>query len=415
MSKHIYVNGPVNTIRLQNNKIGKVIYLMFDIHISAENQSRCESIRSIDVANFLVKIFDELKTTSNKIYDFMVEREPSKPLLIDYHTKGRYIDQIIYLFHKAFKIDENKNIVRQSNELSNLRLHWIDVRDYVLNITNTYVFDHIPNTVSRLEKNLTIRNVNILCDLINIVNSQIIFIYEIIYKKEHLNNSKKTKKIFSNKGLILSNFVAAEYGEITTKIMYKLLKSYKNKNIQEKITYLINNDLHDIFVNFFEFVKTSLVELEEIKKRLDFFGTSNFNTILTKHSNGISFYGMGSDELDKYNRIFKNIENGMTTYIITGIGPFIMDLFLLRRFLDKDYITNTITYTGMGHSINLIRLLVKYFDFNITNCSYVKNNDITTATNIINASENDNDLYDLFLAPILSQCSDLGSFPKLFD
>ena len=36
----------------------------------------------------------------------------------------------------------------------------------------------------------------------------------------------------------------------------------------------------------------------------------------------------------------------------------ITDLFFLRRFLDKDYITKAITYTGAVHSINYINFLV---------------------------------------------------------
>jgi hypothetical protein len=124
---------------------------------------------------------------------------------------------------------------------------------------------------------------------------------------------------------------------------------------------------------------------------------------------------MESSEIYDCLLLFKNIQKQIFNSIIKEIGPFIMDLFLLRRFLDKEYITNTITYTGAGHSVNLIRLLVKYFDFNITNCSYIKNDDIPTTLNIINESKRKEELYDLFLSPVLLQCSDLGNFPELFE
>ena len=36
MDKHIYVNGPMNVVRLENKKLNKVIYTFFDTHLSAE-------------------------------------------------------------------------------------------------------------------------------------------------------------------------------------------------------------------------------------------------------------------------------------------------------------------------------------------------------------------------------------------
>lgn len=45
---------------------------------------------------------------------------------------------------------------------------------------------------------------------------------------------------------------------------------------------------------------------------------------------------------------------------------------MLRRFLDKTYITNSIAYTGMGHSMNYIYILLHEFDFKITHVSYTE-------------------------------------------
>ncbi len=418
MDEHIYVNGPINVIRLQNGKINKVIYVIFDAKIDSEHQLRCESIRGEDVADFMVRTFDELKTTSDKTYDFMLEREPSRALNIDYNKKGRYIDQIIYLFHKAFKIDKDKNIVQQSYELPNVRFHWVDVRDYVLNITNNFVSNYLPDAILALETKMSINNVNQFADLIDIVNSQIGFIYGVIYETELSNDLPKTKHIFSTKGRILANFLIPEYDEITKKIMYKILKSYNNKNIQDKINYIINNELHDIFINFFGFVKKSLNELEQIKKRLNRLknidNNDTWKTLMPRKDGTVS-YDIEYNESHEYLDLCKNMNKQIFTFIIENIGPYIMDLFLLRRFLDKNYITNTITYTGVEHSVNLIRLLVKYFDFDITHYSYLKGNNIPKTINTIRETKKKEELYDLFLRPILSQCSDLGSFPKLFD
>ncbi len=415
MSKHIYVNGPLNVVRLQNNKINKVLYLMFDAHLEPEDQLRCESKYAEDVATFLLNTFDELKITSNKTYDFMLEIERTKLLNIDYNEKGNYFDQIIYLFHQAFKLNKNKNIVQQSDGLSNVRFHWVDIRDYVLNITNNFIFKYLPDAITDLEDRLSIDNINQFADLINIINSQIVFIYGAIYETELSNDIHKKKHIFSNKGRILANLLTSEYDEITKNFMHKILKSYNNKKIQEKINYIINHELHDIFVNFFEFIKKSLRELEQIKKKLENYDNDNIWKTLMPRKDGTVFYGMEYSELHGYLDLFKTIRKHIFKFVIKNIGPYIMDLFILRRFLDKNYITNTIAYTGAGHSVNLIRLLVKYFDFDITNYSYLKENNIPKAMNIICKTKKKEELYDLFFSPVLSQCSDLGNFPKLFD
>ena len=39
--------------------------------------------------------------------------------------------------------------------------------------------------------------------------------------------------------------------------------------------------------------------------------------------------------------------------------------YFLRRFLDKDYITKNIVYTGFIHTIEYLYFLVKHYDFKI--------------------------------------------------
>jgi hypothetical protein len=49
------------------------------------------------------------------------------------------------------------------------------------------------------------------------------------------------------------------------------------------------------------------------------------------------------------------------------------DLNFIRRFLDKDYIKNTIIYTGMAHLRDIVYILTKYFNFEITHISSYHN------------------------------------------
>ncbi len=50
----------------------------------------------------------------------------------------------------------------------------------------------------------------------------------------------------------------------------------------------------------------------------------------------------------------------------------IMDLYFLRRFLDKSYVTNGIIYTGAYHTMDIIYILINKFDFKLTHSSVNK-------------------------------------------
>ena len=91
----------------------------------------------------------------------------------------------------------------------------------------------------------------------------------------------------------------------------------------------------------------------------------------------------------------------------------LMDIFFLRRFLDKDYVTNGVSYTGTIHSVNYVYLLVKYFGFNITNYHFLTIIPEELEKKI-KETKNPREI-DPFIFPLyLHQCSDLTEFPELF-
>jgi hypothetical protein len=114
-----------------------------------------------------------------------------------------------------------------------------------------------------------------------------------------------------------------------------------------------------------------------------------------------------------YKKIYKNQRKIFDKYALLNV--YIMDLYFLRRFLDKDYITNCVSYTGAHHSLNYIYILIKYFDFKITNYSYLKKN-IEKTINKINKSnmKKINNLEYLFVKNDEIQCSNMKGFPKNF-
>ena len=94
-----------------------------------------------------------------------------------------------------------------------------------------------------------------------------------------------------------------------------------------------------------------------------------------------------------------------------------IDMYFLRRFLDKDYVQNGIVYAGIAHSMSYIYMLIKYYDFKITNVSYLKEGEtIESATKKIKDQTVSNpNIDELFYPPSLYQCSNLSDFPKNFN
>src|SRR5581483_10204310 len=136
-TKHL-VNGPVNVIRLEGqiNDVTKVIYLFMDYHIDTNMQTQCSNIFSQDVQRYFADNFYEL-SNGDRMYDFFVEIYPTelaseayiKPKTNVEH-KDKYIEEVVKFFRKIFRYSSKKNEVRTNKLFQNIRLHYLDVRDY---------------------------------------------------------------------------------------------------------------------------------------------------------------------------------------------------------------------------------------------------------------------------------------------
>lgn len=88
----------------------------------------------------------------------------------------------------------------------------------------------------------------------------------------------------------------------------------------------------------------------------------------------------------------------------------------MRRLLDKNYVTHMIGYAGMLHACRYLSMLVQLFDFKISNASFSGKpideiNKYIKKSGIKYMDVMDPNLYP----PVLSQCSDMTSFPKYFE
>ena len=403
-----FVSGPINVIRLEGEVFGikKILYVFLDHH---DAETECEYFRSDEISKYFTKNFDEI-SKGDKIYDFFLEIPIDlldKKIYITERNYQHYIFSLIKLFKQSFEIDLEKNIIGRSNEFPNIRLHYLDTRQYTI---NSY------STSFSINHNINHLNINTLStyilkyhqDGLTINIAEVKNTYDMLY-------SNKLKKI-KHKPLIpknaedLANYNEEEMIKISSSLYNKLLNEYHHYEIKNTITNIINNELKLLFDNFFE-ICNNIIKL-----------LPKFDSILSIKSNeltldlNINEYNYGNSQMVLQNIIIKLIaDNNIRNILNIKIYAFIMDLFFIRRLLDKDYITNGIIYTGSAHSFNYIYIFVKYFNFKITHCSYLKKGEtISKVEEFIKTTSEPQSLSPYFKQQKLSQCSDMTNFPKFF-
>lgn len=409
------VSGPINVIRLEGNvgKIKKVIYLFMDLHLNLMDQRECDNIFSQDIQKYYVESFYNINK-KNKIYDFFCEIPPNNiietghgvtyPTEINY--KDIYIEEVWKVFRKLFVYEKKQNKVKLSNIMKNLRLHYVDIRTYF--IPNFWdIYDELNRILSTIHTNISIMMLTNIKMLIKIYKSTYNTIISIV------NNLRHHKIKIKNINNIINEHSKMEtdknYIEKITYLMNKILFSYKNNNIKDKVNNIINDMI--------KIMENDILEIDNFINKLD-----NYRSTVDKSKNQLLYnnrkkiYDYGIDD-HLVNEIILDIITGISQIRINFINStsFIMDIYFLRRFLDKNYITNAICYTGAAHSKIYILYLVKYFDFKITNTSYSKEKDINKLNNIIKEKTFQGELNEFLYPPLLTQCSDLTNFPKDFD
>jgi len=422
MSKDKFVSGPINVVRLEGkvNNIKKVLYIFMDIHVDVSRQSQCENIRSDELRSFIVNGLDKLKKECpDKIYDIFFEKSIVYPHFVDIDVKGRYLDEMSSLFAKAYKIDIEKGKVLESAELPNARLHYVDMRDlFTAKYGDMDIHEILTNNLQYLYHQYNfdhqiVSKLVLLKDGFNLLRSHLTYIYNGFYGKINKNNTKPEVFIYSKYYNVLSEYSAEEFGETRNYLIDKLLHKYKNEDIKKKIIHIIDGEFKEICITMLKKIDEIITKLSKYISDFEKFGNvDDIGMVLTKHADEY-YYGIAPnvqkefrDSLMRYDDLLFDIKYG------SKFGIYLMDIYFLRRFLDKDYITNAMVYTGAAHSLNYIRYLVKDFSFKITNASYIKYN-IKEVEHIIRNSKSLKDINELFYPEYLVQCSNLKDFPDL--
>jgi len=359
LTKKYLINGPNNIVRLTDGN--KILYIFGDFHYKIENQNECpidDNNDSIDIDKLLFKF---MKKEKNREFDMFIEMfEYLDPSLNNIYKK-RYIDNVNKLFNSRINFKDNK--IYTLKEYSNFRFHYFDIRN-LLYLENelwwNYCTVEIPYPYS--------------------YNTLNIMLFDQIKINEMLEALLKY------------------YNQSDEKVIIKIKLKYNNNKIKDKIN-LIYND----------------IIIENIKKTIII--NNKFIKLLEK---SIKDYDKLDTNSEKYMKIqsklyleVKLIKNNISRiYLVTT------DLNFLRRFLDKDYIKNTIIYTGLEHLSDIIYLLIKYFNFKITDIfHHNKEINITQLNNTINfdyINKLNNYFYNLDKNYNSIQCSNLINFPINF-
>ena len=344
-----FINGPVNYIQLNGtiNNINKNITIFLDKHYDLDNQTRCESFDSVDISQYLYKL---IKETKEKLDFFMeIRDEQIQSPITD--KRDIYIRDTIKMFKSEFLISENK--VKYSKSNSNVRLHYLDIRDHLgILYTQSIINNKILPELNLLKNN----NYS--------TGEKITKIEEI---KKQINLIKNHIQLFLND----KNDISINKPK---NINGKNQKYYLNKTINK----YINNDLR---YNINEFFNIVIIEYMS-----DFHKTILYEFIIYYKTDYANIY------IDKLLKIVASLD-----IIILKLYTLFTDVYFLRRVLDKNYVRNVITYCGRAHAINYIYFLVKYCKFRITNIYNSNGLSLEEFTNKIKENDELSEVHNLFL------------------
>jgi len=149
----------------------------------------------------------------------------------------------------------------------------------------------------------------------------------------------------------------------------KIIHKYKHNTLKTNI----NNFFNTFFMNY----------------------NGDFNKIIFEINTHIIFFKNDINNPLHLTKIF--LLCNKLNKIIYALYALITDVYFLRRFLDKDYIQNVITYCGRNHALNYIYFLVKHCDFTIIKIYNSNGLSLDNFINKIKKTDDLNKVHNLFL------------------
>lgn len=407
----VFVNGPINVARLEGEIFGikKHIYIFMDFHNDITYQSQCVNIDNIDVSKYIVQ---QLKTSNKDItYDLFSETYRSS---LSKKAQKKVNNKTPYMYRRRYIDEVNKILavesISEKKMLSNVRYHYIDIREYLKKNIND-LFYNLDSVIGTCASAGAIRSTDYSYIMVSLEKLSAMFnvTYTALFMDNKNNSQKKSKKHKNSTECENNNDVINI--DIIKKFMIKITSKYKHTEIPNLL-----KELFDQIEKDFNYLNKLINK--SIKLLNDFGPIPNISEINIIKVGDRSIVSYGSSRI-KFLNFITELEK--TVYELEMIATFnyalIFDLFFLRRFLDKDYVQNAIVYTGIAHSMIYIYVLIKLFNFKMTNISYIKKGTNMNTLNKFFKDKNINDvrINEVFSPPSIYQCSDMTDFPKHFE
>ncbi|MEM3062642.1 MAG: hypothetical protein QW303_03730 [Nitrososphaerota archaeon] len=398
------INGPINVLRLEGTvgKIKKVVYLFMDYHMPVGSETQCSHVFAEDVHRYFAKSFYRL-SGNDKIYDFFVEVFPSelvRKITSKTEFKDIYIEEVVKFFRKIFVYNSKRNKVLINDLFKNIRLHYVDIRDYYKkNLLDMIDKMELMANEFMCQQYINLDSLHKIIEILHILKQHLELVIDIITRKIW-KEPAKIKVISPQKYSI--NIDALTY------IANKMSRSYKNKFVKDRMNQLMKQSVKE----FSSIIRMLDDSIERFGRYAEYLKKSE--NILVRDDNTIYLYTYGPSSYNIRRMIVDIVDTVeiLINELIEYFGRF-MDIYFLRRFLDKDYITNVIAYTGALHSNTYVHELVKYFNFKVTHASYFRGKNMDELNKEIK-KRSMMEIQELILPHKLEQCSDMSHFPEDF-
>jgi len=280
----------------------KVLYIFGDYHLDTDIQNECLYNDDYDSLEIDKLILKFMKREKNRQFDLFAEYDDDNNLSIENNYSKDIYIRNIIKLFQS-KIKESNNKIKINKKFPNFRFHFMDIR-------NTFNYKDVSF------KDMAFFDFNITTETDNFVKKIKKIKYKIELFYSYINNNDN-------------------------KYITKILNKYKNIDIQKKIKFIFNNTVNEL--------KKLVKEIDDLYNFVD---------------KNILIYSDYLFTFENSQKINNKLEKFNDTYNI--ILVVFTDLYFLRRFLDKSYITNGILYIGKFHMNDIAYLLVKYFDYEIT-------------------------------------------------